>query len=118
MSAQPYKISALDSILFNHTAVPGFNKELSRECSGLFHEKLNQYRIAKHKQALKWNDSVWLAALNHALYIDANEHFSHVQRSNGQLFSGITPDRRFYYVIGKSDKIVASGENIFIYANK
>lgn len=77
-----------------------------------FHELMNNYRQGEYqKHALDWNDTVWLVAHNHTVWMAANDQLSHHQWPKTRYFTGTTPHKRCDYVSNDSLQVHYSGEN-------
>jgi uncharacterized protein YkwD len=79
VQTQPFKANDLNVLLTDSSSSFDQDINFSRTVSRLFHEKINDYRISKKQMPLRWNDTLWLVALNHSIYIDNNKDFNHRQ---------------------------------------
>jgi uncharacterized protein YkwD len=83
-------------------------------CAKEFHKYLNAYRIIYQKQPLRWNDTLWVVAMNHGNYLSENNLFNHKQIVGKPLFSGINPTNRHEFVVKSELKPTLCGENLFM----
>jgi uncharacterized protein YkwD len=81
------------------------------KCAQEFHLLINEYRTSKRIKPLAFNDSLWLVARNHAVYMAENREFSHNQTKGKVLFSGESPLKRIEFAYNKRVDLVC-GENI------
>ena len=113
VQTQPFKANDLNVLLTDSSSSFDQDINFSRTVSRLFHEKINDYRISKKQMPLRWNDTLWLVALNHSIYIDNNKDFNHRQNRKKKMYSGETPDNRYQFVLNNESTDVQCGENIF-----
>ncbi len=78
-----------------------------------FHKLLNEYRTENALPILAWDDTLWLAAKNHSLWMRYNRKLSH-KETNTPLFTGKTPDDRYYFVTEGKPTVSVNGENILL----
>jgi uncharacterized protein YkwD len=101
----------------HQTALEHFAKEemieVLKEAAQRFDQKLNVYRKKNRVQELKHLNQAWLMALNHCIWMRANNKLTHDQKKNTQCFSGITLTQRLQYVQSTAD-YSSLGENIAI----
>jgi uncharacterized protein YkwD len=83
-------------------------------CALEFHKYLNAYRISRKLKPLRWNDTLWVVAMNHGNYLNENDLFSHQQIARKSLFSGIQPGNRYDFVVKSKHSIAGYGENLFM----
>lgn len=114
VSGQNMQVHDLPDILNKINSGQDSTLSFSRECSILFHKKLNAYRKENQLKELLWNDTLWLAALNHSVYLDKNLLFSHSEDPHLPCFTGINPGERYQFVLAGSAQSSSCGENIFM----
>ena len=83
-------------------------------CAMEFHKYLNAYRISRKLKPLRWNDTLWVVAMNHGNYLNENDLFSHQQIARKSLFSGVQPNNRYDFVVKSKHSIAGYGENLFM----
>jgi uncharacterized protein YkwD len=76
-----------------------------------FHKILNEYRKNKNKSALAWDETLWVAAYNHSVWMVNNKRLSHSQKKGTPLFSGVNPGDRYNYAASGKSNHSWSGEN-------
>ncbi len=85
---------------------------IERTAAYLFHQKINAYRISKKSPALQWDDTLWLAAKNHNLWMSENDDLEHSENKGTPAYSGASPGDRYQYVTSYKGKTQWSGENV------
>lgn len=83
-------------------------------CAMEFHKYLNDYRTSRKIKPLRWNDTLWVVAMNHGIYLNENDLFSHQQIARKSLFSGVQPGNRYNFVVQSKQNIAGYGENLFM----
>ena len=83
-------------------------------CALEFHKYLNDYRTSRKLKPLRWNDTLWVVAMNHGIYLNENDLFSHEQIARKSLFSGVQPGNRYNFVVQSKQNIAGYGENLFM----
>ena len=83
-------------------------------CAMEFHKYLNDYRTSRRLKPLRWNDTLWIVAMNHGIYLNENGLFSHQQIARKSLFSGVQPGNRYNFVVKSKQNISGYGENLFM----
>ena len=83
-------------------------------CSMEFHKYLNDYRTSRKLKPLRWNDTLWIVAMNHGIYLNEKDLFSHQQIARKSLFSGVQPNNRYDFVVKSKHSIAGYGENLFM----
>jgi hypothetical protein len=83
-------------------------------CAMKFHEHLNDYRKSRNLKTLRWNDTLWVVAMNHGIYLNENDLFSHQQIARKSLFSGVQPGNRYDFAVKSKHYIAGYGENLFM----
>lgn len=76
-----------------------------------FHKLINQYRKENDLNEIKWNETLWIATINHNTWMDNASNLSHHQKSNTKYFTGISPGNRLDFAAGGDADISWSGEN-------
>ena len=84
------------------------------ECAKEFHTYLNAYRVIHKKQPLRWNDTLWIVAMNHGNYLSENNLFAHEQLVGKPLFSGISPTSRYNFAFKSEYYVPGCGENLYM----
>lgn len=85
---------------------------IERTAAYLFHEKINAYRVGKKIAVLQWDDTLWLAARNHNVWMMENNNLDHSEKSGSAYFTGGSPGARYSYVTSNKGKTQWSGENV------
>ena len=83
-------------------------------CAMEFHKYINDYRMSRKLKPLRWNDTLWVVAMNHGIYLNENDLFSHQQITRKSLFSGVQPGNRYNFVVQSKQNIAGYGENLFM----
>lgn len=76
-----------------------------------FHTLLNEYRIKKKLKTFNWDDTLWLAARNHTVWMAENNRLTHTQRKGSRFFSGTSYTNRIEFIDGGNRTSNTSGEN-------
>lgn len=105
--------------LFTATGLPYFLKQTAIDStlkleyltSVHFHTLLNEYRIKKKLKTYNWDDTLWLAARNHTVWMAENNRLTHLQRKESSFFSGTSYTKRIAFVDGGYRTYNLSGEN-------
>lgn len=87
------------------------DERIAKRAEIIFHEMLNDYRAKLGKTQLDWLDIHWVAAINHNLWMSANDQLSHHQKSNTKYFSGSSPGDRVRFANDQNAGARYSGEN-------
>lgn len=82
-----------------------------REIAFQFHRLINEYRAQNKLQALSWNDTLWLAARNHNLWMQKEKKLSHRESSKNEFYTGEKPSERLKYVYSHPLFFDWNGEN-------
>ncbi len=91
--------------------------KLERLTALYFHEMLNEYRQKKKRERLSWDDTLWLAARNHAVWMMKNDKISHTQSTSSKAFTGKSYKDRITYVLKEKVSFNATGENALYNSN-
>jgi hypothetical protein len=83
-------------------------------CAMEFHKHLNNYRTSRKLKPLRWNDTLWVVAMNHGNYLSENDLFSHQQIARKSLFSGVQPGNRYEFAVKSNHAIAGYGENLYL----
>ena len=83
-------------------------------CAIEFHKYLNDYRTSRKLKPLRWNDTLWVVAMNHGNYLSENDLFAHEEIVGKALFSGISPTNRYEFVFESEYYVHGCGENLFM----
>lgn len=106
-SGQVYKDEDITKILGKTDSVSRLELLTAKK----FHKKLNEYRKQNNVHPLKWNDTLYIVAINHTKWMTTNKTgLTHVQRDMTYDFTGVFPTDRATYVLDK--KLFLVGENI------
>jgi uncharacterized protein YkwD len=105
--------------LFTATGLPFFLKQTAIDStlkleyltSVHFHTLLNEYRIKKKLKTYNWDDTLWLAARNHSVWMAENNRLTHLQRKESPFFSGASYTKRIAFIDGGYRTPNVSGEN-------
>lgn len=109
LNAQVPKAPKLASIIQN-SRLDSVSR-IERLAAMKFHQKINAYRVSSNVDTLAWNDTLWLASLNHCKWMEANNLLSHGEQQGSPMFSGTGPGERYSYVAGENGRCSWSGEN-------
>lgn len=85
---------------------------IERAAAFLFHEKINAYRAGKKVEKLQWDDTLWLAARNHNVWMMENNNLNHDEKAGSAFYTGASPGSRYSYVTSGKGKTQWSGENV------
>lgn len=91
--------------------------KLERLTAQYFHDILNEYRQKKKRERLSWDDTLWLAARNHAVWMMKNDKVSHIQSTSSKAFTGKNYKDRIAYVLKEKVSFNATGENALYNSN-
>lgn len=111
--AQLPRVYPLDSlnVLMNNTLHPEVHAE--RLLAQQTHASINRHREQKQLSQLQWNDTLWLAARNHAVYLLLNNLTGHTQQAGKQAFNGQQPEDRIAFLVGETPNYRMEGENVY-----
>lgn len=111
--AQSPQVFTLDSLnaLMNATKYPELQTEI--KMAQQIHTLINKHRVQKKLSKLQWNDTLWLAARNHAVYLLLNNLTGHTQQAGKVGFTGTSPEQRVTYLLGKTPDYNMGGENVY-----
>ncbi|MBV6483921.1 MAG: CAP domain-containing protein [Flavobacteriales bacterium] len=110
-TAQTKTVTDLPELLANK--FEGQSQAIERAAALEFHKLINQYRSENLLQPLVWDDTIWVAAKNHSLWMRFNTRLSH-HETNSMLFTGKTPEDRYYFVTEGKPTVSINGENILL----
>jgi len=113
-NAQKNTINDLDNIL-NQVEIDTIAK-IERLAAFEFHHLLNNYRKQQRKQALDFDEIMWIAARNHNLYMKAAGDLTHRENMNktnlSQFTTGNYPSERVDFAPADKEEYISSdGEN-------
>lgn len=91
--------------------------KLERLTALYFHEQLNEYRVKRKRDKLYWDDTLWMAARNHAVWMLKNDKISHTQSTSSKSFSGKSYKDRIAFVVNRKVSYGATGENALYNSN-
>ncbi len=72
--------------------------KIERLAAVKFHKLINEYRVSKGVKPLRWNDTLWLAARNHNIYMWSVNLLWHNEDKKDKCFTGVEIDDRVAYV--------------------
>jgi uncharacterized protein YkwD len=110
LHAQVAENSQLKNILSNTSRDSVQRTE--RLAAIIFHDKINAHRAANKLQALGWDDTLWLTARNHNIWMTTNDDLDHMEKAGTKSFTGITPGDRYDYASKGKGGCSWSGENV------
>ncbi len=76
-----------------------------------FHKLINEYRKENDLNEIKWNETLWVATINHNTWMDKANNLTHHQKPNTKYFTGDSPGDRLDFAAGGNSDINWSGEN-------
>lgn len=76
-----------------------------------FHRIINEYRNKNKLDSLAWDDTLWVAARNHCVWMETNNELSHIQKEGTKYFTGNNPGDRYDYASANKGLGSWSGEN-------
>lgn len=85
--------------------------KVEREIALHFHQLINDYRSKKRLNVLIWDDTLWLAARNHNLWMQKQNKLSHQQTLKNEFYSGKNPEERLLFVDSEYPRNKWNGEN-------
>lgn len=85
--------------------------EIERMAALEFHELINQYRKQNGLNTIKWNETLWIATINHNKWMAKTGKLSHHQTTTNNCYSGKSPGDRLTYAQAGSSHFGWSGEN-------
>lgn len=111
--SQSLQVFPLDSLtaLMNASKYPELYTE--RQLARQTHTLINRHREQKKLSKLQWNDTLWLAARNHAVYLLLNNITGHTQQVGKQGFNGQEPENRIAFLVGETPNYRMEGENVY-----
>lgn len=110
-TAQTKTVTDLPELLANK--FEGQSQAIERAAALEFHKLINQYRSENLLPPLVWDDTIWVAAKNHSLWMRFNTRLSH-HETNSMLFTGKNPEDRYYFVTEGKPTVSINGENILL----
>jgi hypothetical protein len=80
-----------------------------------FHKLVNEYRNEMDRKSIHWNNSLWMAARNHNVYLLRSLNtLSHWQSKEKSFFTGSQPENRVNFVTYESGDFQGAGfENCY-----
>ncbi|CAN5162024.1 hypothetical protein BH09BAC5_BH09BAC5_09180 [soil metagenome] len=109
LSAQVAENTQVSAILKNATL--DSVQKTERLAAILFHNKINEHRAVNGKSRLGWDDTLWLAARNHNLWMVDNDELNHHEKPGTKSFTGDGPGDRYEFASRGKGKCSWSGEN-------
>jgi len=107
--AQVYRVSKIPVLI--KAAKKDRKQKIERMAALKFHKLLNAYRMKNKLNLLMWDESLWLACVNHDIWMNANGELSHGEKSSSKYFTGVEPGDRYDYVTSGKGNYDWSGEN-------
>jgi len=84
---------------------------IERAAAYYFHRILNNYRKEKGLVELHWNDTLWIAGMNHSLWMSRQHELTHTERAKTWYFTGRRVEDRVLYASDGNDHLRWSAEN-------
>lgn len=84
---------------------------IERMAAYYFHKILNNYRKEKGLVELHWNDTLWIAGMNHSLWMNRQHELTHTERAKTWYFTGRHVGDRVLYASNGNDQLHWSAEN-------
>jgi uncharacterized protein YkwD len=84
---------------------------IERAAAYYFHRILNNYRKEKGFGELHWNDTLWIAGMNHSLWMNRQHELTHNERAKTWYFTGRHVGDRVLYASNGNDHLHWSAEN-------
>ncbi|MDQ3110143.1 MAG: CAP domain-containing protein [Bacteroidota bacterium] len=78
----------------------------------LFHDKINAHRVSNGKEKLGWDDTLWLTARNHNIWMTLNDDLDHFEKAGTKSYTGTSPGDRYDFASKGKGGCSWSGENI------
>ncbi len=85
--------------------------EIERMAALEFHKLINKYRTENGLSTIKWNETLWIATINHNKWMTKTGTLSHHQTTNNKYFTGKSPGDRLSYAQAGNSHYGWSGEN-------
>jgi len=76
-----------------------------------FHHIINNYRKENKIDTLVWDDTLWVAARNHSIWMGNNNELSHTEKEGTPDYTGRDPGDRYNYASANNGSCNWSGEN-------
>lgn len=84
---------------------------IERMASYYFHKILNNYRKDMGLVELHWNDTLWIAGMNHSMWMNRQHELTHTERARTWYFTGRHVGDRVLYASNGNDHLHWSAEN-------
>lgn len=84
---------------------------IERMAAYYFHKILNNYRKEKGLVELHWNDTLWIAGMNHSLWMKRQHELTHTERAKTWYFTGRHVEDRVLYASNGNTHLHWSAEN-------
>ena len=84
---------------------------IERMAAYYFHKILNNYRKEKGLVELHWNDTLWIAGMNHSLWMNRHQELTHTERAKTRYFTGRHVGDRVFYASNENEQLRWSAEN-------
>lgn len=84
---------------------------IERMAAYYFHRILNNYRKEKGLVELHWNDTLWIAGMNHSLWMNRQHELTHTERAKTWYYTGRHVDERVLYASNGNEHLHWSAEN-------
>jgi len=90
---------------------------IERAAAYYFHKILNNYRKEKGLVELHWNDTLWIAGMNHSLWMNRQDELTHTEREKTLYFSGKKVGDRVLYASNGNEHLRWSAENALFHSS-
>lgn len=107
--AQTYTYKDIDHLLLK--AEKDSIAQIERLAALEFHRLINGYRQENNLTPIEWNETIWVATVNHNSWMSNANELSHSQEENTTYFTGTRPGSRLHYAAGGNTSMSWSGEN-------
>jgi uncharacterized protein YkwD len=105
----PYRAEAISSFIVK-SSIDSIAC-IERMAAYYFHRILNNYRHEKGLVELHWNDTLWIAGMNHSLWMNRQHELTHTERAKTWYFTGRRVEDRVLFASNGSEHLHWSAEN-------
>lgn len=84
---------------------------IERMAAYYFHKILNNFRKENNLKELHWNDTLWIAGMNHSLWMYREHELTHSEREKTWYYTGQHLEERVLYASNGNDHLHWSAEN-------
>lgn len=109
LAQTPFRAESIATLKAKHTADSVACIEYL--ASFYFHKILNNYRKEKGLNHLHWNDTLWIAAMNHSFWMNRQHELTHTERAKTWYFTGRHVGDRVLYASNGNEHLHWSAEN-------